>query len=135
MLKFNVGSTETSGKIIDVRDVIFFINFRISWKFNSLTLFVQVLEKKLPSVEESKRSTDWLAMELLKQEPQWKTLPIDLPIETVYNLSISCLFFYAIIEKFQKKSNQFLKSLKKVLLVCFCPGWEFFLLYFIDAID
>ena len=25
MLKFNVGSTETSGKIIDVRDVIFLL--------------------------------------------------------------------------------------------------------------
>lgn len=26
MLKFNVGSTETSGKITDVRDVLFYIN-------------------------------------------------------------------------------------------------------------
>ncbi len=30
MLKFNVGSTETSGKITDVRDVKLFIIFRIS---------------------------------------------------------------------------------------------------------
>lgn len=58
MLKFNVGSTETSGKIIDVRDVIFFIKIRISWKFNSQTQFVQALGKKSPLVEESRKNTD-----------------------------------------------------------------------------
>ena len=89
MLKFNVGSTETSGKIIDVRDVIFFYNIRISWRFNSQTQFVQVLDKRLHSVEESKKNTDWLVMEPLRQEPPWKISPIDLSIETVYNLSIS----------------------------------------------